>query len=71
MSEFMIQIVFTTFSDYDASEAVLSVLLESLQFSLSDKKIFWQMNGIAAPTVDHVTNLNNQLPLIVEPLKKS
>ncbi|KAH9475657.1 Cytochrome P450 monooxygenase 91 [Psilocybe cubensis] len=51
-------------------KVVLSVLLESMQFSPSDKKIFWQMNGIASPTVDHVTNLNNQLPLIVERLKK-
>ncbi|PPQ71210.1 hypothetical protein CVT25_004681 [Psilocybe cyanescens] len=50
-------------------KVVLSVLLESFRLSPSEKKIFWQMNGIAAPTTEHVRNLHNQLPLVVELLK--
>ncbi|PPQ67522.1 hypothetical protein CVT25_006063 [Psilocybe cyanescens] len=47
-------------------KVVLSVLIESFRFSLPEKKIIWQMNGIAAPTTHDVTNTHNQLPLIVE-----
>ena len=34
------------------SEVILALLLEKLEFSLSDKEIVWQMNPIATPNVD-------------------
>ena len=34
------------------SEVVLVLLLEKIEFSLSDKEIVWQMNPISTPNVD-------------------
>ena len=34
------------------SEVVLVLLLEKIEFSLSDKEIFWQMNPMTTPNVD-------------------
>lgn len=34
------------------SEVILVILLEKIEFSLSEKDIVWQMNGIATPNVD-------------------
>ena len=34
------------------SEVVLVLLLEKIEFSLSDKDIVWQMNPITTPNVD-------------------
>ena len=36
-------------------EVILVLLLEKMEFSLSDKKIFWQMAVIATPNVDMVS----------------
>ena len=33
-------------------EVILVLLLEKLEFSLSDKKIVWQMNPVETPNVD-------------------
>jgi len=32
-------------------KVVLTLLLESLEFSLSDKNVFWQMSGIVSPII--------------------
>ena len=41
---------FSSFSLFP--EVVLVLLLEKIEFSLSDKDIVWQMNAIATPNVD-------------------
>ena len=39
-------------------------MLEDIEFSLSDKKIYWQMTGIATPNVDP-TSIIPTLPMII------
>ncbi|KAF8159576.1 cytochrome P450 [Crassisporium funariophilum] len=46
-------------------KVVLSLLLESFQFTRSGKKILWQMDGIAAPMVVNTDSDSRQLPLMV------
>ncbi|KDR76226.1 hypothetical protein GALMADRAFT_67812 [Galerina marginata CBS 339.88] len=45
-------------------KVVLALMLESLDFSLSDKKIFWQMTGIATPNLD-LDSIKPTLPMII------
>ena len=40
---------------YVCLEVILVLLLEKIEFSLSDKNIVWQMTGIATPNVDMVS----------------
>ncbi|KAI0941738.1 hypothetical protein AcW1_003543 [Taiwanofungus camphoratus] len=49
-------------------KVVLSVLLESFKFSLSDKAIVWNISGVSYPTVGP-TDVHAQLPLMVEVIK--
>lgn len=51
-----------------STEVVLSVLLESFKFSLSDKAIVWNISGVSYPTVGP-TDVHAQLPLMVEVIK--
>ncbi|KAF5362054.1 hypothetical protein D9756_002095 [Leucocoprinus leucothites] len=44
-------------------KALLSVLLTSFRFSLSDKPIGWRMNGITGPVVEAGDHRKPQLPL--------
>lgn len=52
------------------SEVVLSVLLSTFKFSLSDKEIGWTMNGIAGPYVKGADKTRPQLPMIMTALEK-
>jgi len=45
-------------------KVVLALLLENIQFSLSDKRIYWQMTGIVSPNVDP-TSVNPTLPMVI------
>jgi hypothetical protein len=49
---------------------VLSVLLSTFKFSLSDKEIGWTMNGIAGPYVKGADKTRPQLPMIMTALEK-
>jgi hypothetical protein len=40
------------FFSFVLSEVILVLLLEKIEFSLSDKEIVWQMNPITTPNVD-------------------
>ncbi|KDR76158.1 hypothetical protein GALMADRAFT_210825 [Galerina marginata CBS 339.88] len=46
------------------AEVVLALLLESLEFSVSDKKIFWQMNGTVTPNL-HPNIIGASLPMVI------
>ncbi|KDR76156.1 hypothetical protein GALMADRAFT_463306 [Galerina marginata CBS 339.88] len=45
-------------------KVILALLLESLEFSVSDKKIFWQMNGIVTPNL-HPNIIDPTLPMVI------
>jgi len=47
------------------SEVILVLLLEKIEFSLSNKDIAWQMNPIATPNID----INSTTPTL--PMKLS
>ena len=44
---------------------VLSLLIESFEFTPSEKEIFWQMTNIVSPTVVG-EGMNPQLPMVVK-----
>lgn len=46
------------------TEVVLSVLLASFRFSVSEKAIAWKMNGIAGPVVEG-TEERQSLPVVM------
>jgi hypothetical protein len=50
---------------------VLSVLLNTFKFSLSEKEIGWTMNGIAGPYVKGADKTRPQLPMVMALLEKS
>jgi len=52
-------------------KVVLSVLLSTFKFSLSDKQIGWTMNGIAGPYVKGADKTRPQLPMVMTLLEKS
>ncbi|XP_006462836.1 hypothetical protein AGABI2DRAFT_207479 [Agaricus bisporus var. bisporus H97] len=52
-------------------KVVLSVLLSTFKFSLSDKEIAWTMNGIAGPYVKGADKTRPQLPMIMTALEKA
>ncbi|KAJ3565769.1 hypothetical protein NP233_g7435 [Leucocoprinus birnbaumii] len=52
-------------------KVVLSVLLSSFKFSLSEKEIGWTMNGIAGPYVKGEDKTRPQLPMVMSLLEKS
>jgi hypothetical protein len=49
------------FSEQLAPEAALTLLLETLSFSLSDEQVVWKLHMVASPTVDG----RLRLPLLV------
>lgn len=51
-------------------EVVLSVLLSTFKFSLSEKQVGWTMNGIAAPYVKGADKTRPQLPMVMTTLEK-
>ncbi|KAF9448716.1 cytochrome P450 [Macrolepiota fuliginosa MF-IS2] len=52
-------------------KVVLSVLLNTFEFSLSEKQIGWTMNGIAGPYVKGADKTRPQLPMVMSLLDKS
>jgi len=52
-------------------KVVLSVLLNTFEFSLSEKQIGWTMNGIAGPYVKGADKTRPQLPMVMKLLEKS
>ena len=58
----IIVIIFFFFSSLQ--EVVLSLLIESFEFTPSEKEIFWQMSNIVSPTV--VGGTKPQLPIMVK-----
>ncbi|KXN82787.1 Cytochrome P450 3A6 [Leucoagaricus sp. SymC.cos] len=51
-------------------KVVLSVLLSTFKFSLSEKEIGWTMNGIAGPYVKGADKTRPQLPMVLSLLEK-
>ena len=51
-----------TIDSFVFSEVILVILLEKIEFSLSDKDIVWQMNGLATPNVD-MDSATSTLPM--------
>jgi hypothetical protein len=48
-------------------EVVLTLLLHSFKFTLSDKQIVWRMRGITVPSVSGDPDLSKtQLPMVVQ-----
>ena len=58
----------TAFTFSFAAEVVLSLLIESFEFTPSEKEIFWQMTGISSPIVVG-DGTRSQLPLVVKLVK--
>lgn len=52
------------FTEDDSLEVVLSLLIESFKFSLSDKEIHWKTFGITTPTVVGDPS-GSKLPIII------
>ncbi|KAF5360566.1 hypothetical protein D9756_005060 [Leucocoprinus leucothites] len=52
-------------------KVVLSALLSTFKFSLSEKEIGWTMNGIAGPYVKGGDKTRPQLPMVMSLLEKS
>ncbi|KAF9474249.1 cytochrome P450 [Pholiota conissans] len=47
-------------------KVVLLLLIDAFRFSLSKKEIYWQMNGIATPTLANSDDKRPQLPMVIE-----
>lgn len=47
-----------------AAEVILSLLIESFDFTPSEKEIYWEMGGIVTPMV--VGGETHQLPVVVK-----
>ena len=62
MPKFVAVVYFTE----DPLEVVLSLLIESFRFSLSDKEIHWKAFGVTTPTVVGDPS-HYKLPIIIEP----
>jgi hypothetical protein len=52
-----------------SAEVVLSLLLESFSFSLTDEEIVWNMAGVATPSIQGGPAGNYQLPLKVAQIR--
>lgn len=67
MSNLLAEVVLVAFTDVCCvvPEVVLALLVGSFRFQPSKKEIFWQMTGIATPTVKG-GNGHSQLPLVME-----
>ena len=49
------------------AEVVLTLLIGSFKFTLSDKRIIWKMRGLTSPAVEGDSDpLRIQLPLVVQ-----
>ena len=48
-----------------AAEVVLSILIESFEFSPSEKELYWQMSNSVTPTVAG-EEMKPQLPMVVK-----
>jgi predicted membrane protein len=53
------------FDFFIAVEVVLSLLIESFEFTPSEKEIFWQMSNIVSPVVVG-GGMKPQLPMVVK-----
>jgi hypothetical protein len=49
------------------TEVVLTLLIDSFKFTLTDKQIVWRMHGITSPAVAGAPDqMKVQLPLVVQ-----
>lgn len=62
-----VMVVTLTFFSFIA-EVVLSILIESFEFTPSEKEISWEMNGIVSPIVVGEEK-RPQLPVVVKLVK--
>ena len=61
----IVKLIFFSFG----AEVVLSLLIESFEFTPSEKEIYWELSNIVSPTV--VGKTQPQLPVVVKLVQQS